>query len=282
MYMKDISTIAGIISPSLCLVANHFNCKKILIIITIAYLFYVISQSILPIYLIILFCFFCFLLKLANNKNYLTNISIAIISLIFYFCLQSHIFPNVHNILIASNIIIGKTGIPWNLYVNHDKVLVSFIALLNIYFLPKNIKQNYISVLSILLFGIVSLIFLSLFAGFIKYDFKITPLLWLWGINNLFVVCVAEEVFFRLFLYNTLAKINIFGKYNNLYSLLLSSLLFGLFHYSGGWLYILLAVFAGIIYCLLYIYSGKLYVSILGHFLLNLIHFIFFSYPRAV
>ena len=251
--MQNISIIAGIISPSLCLVANHFNYKKTLIITTVTYIFYVISQGILPVYLIGLSCLFFFLLKLTYNKNYLVNIIMVIIGLIFYFCLHSHMFPNVNNILITQNIILGKTGIPLNLYVNHDKALISFIALLNIYFLPKkHIKKDYISILSIILFGIVFLIFLSLLFDFIKYDFKINSILWLWGINNLLMVCVAEEVFFRLFLYNMLTKINIFGKYNILCSLVFSSLLFGLFHYAGGWLYILLSFLAGIMYCLLY------------------------------
>jgi hypothetical protein len=50
-------------------------------------------------------------------------------------------FPKVNNILVAQNIIIGKQGTPWNLYINHDKALISFIALLNIYCLSKNIKK---------------------------------------------------------------------------------------------------------------------------------------------
>ena len=219
--------------------ANHFNCRKAPILsCLITYVFYLVSQGILPIYLIGLTYFLFTLLKLTYNKNYFIDISIIIIGLIFYFYLHSHMFSKVNNIFVAQNIIIGKKGIPWNLYINHDKALISFIALLNIYCISNNKKKDYLTILAILLFGFIFLIFLSLIFGFIKYDFKIVPILWLWGINNLFMVCVAEEVFFRLFLYNRFEKITNFSKYKKLYSLLISSLLFGLFHYSGGIIYI--------------------------------------------
>lgn len=278
------NAIIGIFITILCLSAGYFyNNKLIKMFSLIVYFFFMVYHNILPVYLICLACVFYTLVNLScNNKNYLFNVSLILISLIFYFYLQGHIFPEVHNILIAKNILIGNTGVFWNLYVNYDKALMSFIVLIKIDDYQKSKIISYKHIIILLFFCIIAIFTLSLSVNFIKYDFKIAPVLWLWSINNLFMVCVAEEIFFRYFLYNMLVKLNGFKKYNNLVGLLLSSLLFGLFHYSGGIIYMVLAFLAGIIYCLLYVCYGKIQISILGHFILNLLHFIFFSYPKAL
>lgn len=267
---------------SLSLACFH-NRNSIKIASLIIYFLYVIYQNILPVYLICLACIFYSMVKLScNSKNNFLNIILILIGLIFYFYLQGHIFPGVNNVLISKNILIGKTGIHWNLYVNYDKSLISFLALTKINSYQKRKVINYKYSIVAIFFSIISIFVLSLKTNFIKYDFKIDSILLLWSINNLFMVCVAEEIFFRYFLYNAFVKLKFFNKYRILFGLLLSSLFFSLFHYSGGIIYISLAFLAGIIYCLLYILSGKLEASILGHFILNLIHFIFFSYPKAL
>ncbi len=264
--MNEQCVIFGIFLATSSLIINFFSHKKILAVIgLLIYFFYLIYLNILPIYLICLTSIFYGMVKLSYNnyynKNYIFDIIFIIISLIFYFCLQSHIFPGVHNILVAKNILIGKKGIAWDLYVNHDKALVSFIALFETYDQLKSKSMNFMNYkysMIVMLLGIVFIIVLSLITGFIKYDFKIDAVIWLWGINNLFMVCVVEEIFFRLFLYKKLLKLNIFKKYNHWIALVLSSLLFGMFHYTKGSIYMMLAFFAGIMYCLLYIYSGKI------------------------
>ncbi len=276
-------TLVEIFPAAFCIINKFFCYKKILLIASLIYFSYVVCVGILPIYLIGLTGVFYGMVKLSYSKNNLILDKIVIIaSLTFYFCLQSHLFPWVNNVLVAKNILIGKKGIPWNLYVNHDKALVFFIILFVKYNQSKDYKINYKYCAAAMILGVMSIIFLSLSAGFIRYDFKIDPILWPWALNNLLMVCVPEEIFFRLFLYEMFIKINILNKYGNWLALFVSSLLFGMFHYSGGIIYVLLAFCAGILYCLLYIYSGKIQISMLGHFILNLIHFIFFSYPRAL
>ncbi|MCW1552323.1 CPBP family glutamic-type intramembrane protease, partial [Campylobacter jejuni] len=50
-------------------------------------------------------------------------------------------------------------------------------------------------------------------------------------------------------------------------------------HYRSGVLMIVFASLAGIIYGLAYKYSKSLWISVLFHCGLNLIHLIFFTYP---
>ncbi|ECL3067369.1 CPBP family intramembrane metalloprotease, partial [Campylobacter jejuni] len=62
-------------------------------------------------------------------------------------------------------------------------------------------------------------------------------------------------------------------------ALLIASIAFGLIHYRSGILMIIFASLAGIIYGLAYKYSKSLWISVLFHCGLNLIHLIFFTYP---
>ncbi|MCI5120133.1 MAG: CPBP family intramembrane metalloprotease [Candidatus Electrothrix sp. AUS4] len=50
-------------------------------------------------------------------------------------------------------------------------------------------------------------------------------------------------------------------------------------HYAGGVTYIVLATVAGLGYGWTYLRTEQLEASILTHFLLNCIHFVFFTYP---
>ncbi|ELK2701570.1 CPBP family intramembrane metalloprotease, partial [Campylobacter jejuni] len=60
---------------------------------------------------------------------------------------------------------------------------------------------------------------------------------------------------------------------------LIASIAIGLIHYRSGVLMIVFASLAGIIYGLAYKYSKSLWISVLFHYGLNLIHLIFFTYP---
>ncbi len=276
--------LVRIFPSAFCMINKFFCYRKILLMFSlIIYFSYVVYMRILPIYLIGLAgVFYCLIYLSYSKHNFILDETVIIVSLIFYFCLQSHLFPLVNNVLLAKNILIGKEGVPWNLYVNYDKALMFFIIFFVKYNQSKDYKVNYKYCMMVMILGVISIVFLSLKAGFIRYDFKIDPVLWPWGLNNLLMVCVPEEIFFRLFLYKMFIKINVLNKYSSWLPLFVSSLLFGMFHYAGGIIYVLLAFCAGILYCLLYVYSGKIQISILGHFMLNLIHFIFFSYPRAL
>ena len=53
-------------------------------------------------------------------------------------------------------------------------------------------------------------------------------------------------------------------------------------HYQGGLSYVALATVAGIFYGMAYYKSGRLISAIAVHFLLNLTHALFFTYPALM
>jgi membrane protease YdiL (CAAX protease family) len=196
--------------------------------------------------------------------------------------LAAHLFPGFHNLLILNQVYISKDAIPFTLYLNFDKALVGIFILgmshsllcrahdwLSLY--KKSLLQMLISILVITT--------LAMFLGFVRFEPKLPDSFFTWCITNLLLVSVAEEAFFRGFLQkklvNKLKKI----KFGNYLSILLVAILFGLVHYAGGIKYIILATVAGISYGLIYDRTKRIEASILTHFGLNLIHFIFFTYP---
>jgi uncharacterized protein len=113
----------------------------------------------------------------------------------------------------------------------------------------------------------------------VQFDFKVTTLFFIWALANLFLTCIAEEAFFRGFVQKQLEEGLKEFQFGAVIGLLLASLLFGLAHYAGGINYIILATVAGIGYGLVYQQSKSIEASIVTHFLLNAVHFIFFTYP---
>jgi membrane protease YdiL (CAAX protease family) len=97
-------------------------------------------------------------------------------------------------------------------------------------------------------------------------------------LSNFFLTCIPEEGFYRGFIQNTLGKY--LGKSA---SLILTSLLFAAAHmYWSPNLSLLIFVFlAGLLYGGVYLISGKIESAIFTHFLLNVIHMVFFSYHAA-
>ena len=119
---------------------------------------------------------------------------------------------------------------------------------------------------------------LAVFLGFVRFDPKLPNSLPLWIITNLLFDCVAEEALFRGFIQRNLSirmrKI-VYGDY---LAIICTSILFGLIHYPGGIKYMLLATVAGIGYGWIFDRTKRIESSIVAHFSLNLVHFIFFTY----
>ena len=91
---------------------------------------------------------------------------------------------------------------------------------------------------------------------------------------NLFFVSLAEEALFRGYLQQRLKQV-----VGGIPALLLSALLFGLVHLSGGLLLVIFATLAGLLYGLAWHWSGRLWLATALHFGLNLTHLLFFTYP---
>lgn len=124
-------------------------------------------------------------------------------------------------------------------------------------------------------FATTSMILMGAYSlQYVKPEFKFKRYFKRWAATNLLLVCPAEEALFRIQIQNHLLK-----QCNPQFALLLSSLLFGAMHFSGGGKYMALAFLAGWGYGRTMQKTGDIRASIAVHFILNFIHFIGFTYP---
>lgn len=196
-----------------------------------------------------------------------------------------HEIPYFYNWNIISKYSINGNK-EFSLWLNFDKYI--FIYILYLFFTNKTTPLPYnnqkIKNSQIILFFIITIFFLtilSLLLKMVEFDYKIDEILVIWAINNLLITCVAEELFFRGFFQNNLTKYLIKFKYKDSASILITSIFFGAMHLIS-WKFAIVAFFASIFYCLIFKITKDIRYSIFLHFIVNFIHFVFFSYPFLV
>jgi membrane protease YdiL (CAAX protease family) len=188
-------------------------------------------------------------------------------------------FVAFNNYRFLDHITLTENASPYSLYFNFDKTLVGvfIIALgynstkLNVKRLLKLLIINLI-VMSILFLGLATLL------GYSKFEPKLPTFTFVWILVNLFSTCLAEEAIFRKLIQQHLYE-SIPGKYAAIISIAIASLLFGIAHYNGGILYIILATIAGLFYGYIYYKTKRIESSMLLHVSFNLIHLLLFTYP---
>lgn len=98
-----------------------------------------------------------------------------------------------------------------------------------------------------------------------------------WAAANLLFVTGIEEGFFRGIVQRGLGP-----RLGPAAAVATAALLFGLAHFAGGGLYVLLATLAGLGYGAAYHLAGqRIEAAMLTHFGLNLLHLLLFTYPQA-
>ena len=207
------------------------------------------------------------------------------IFLLMGIALSKHMLPGFNNLIIFDKIQFSADSAPFTMYLNFDKTVVGIFIYL---FLLKKREavswQEKDSFFTIKTFAILALFMLplALATHYVRIDPKLPPQTWLWALNNLFFVCVAEEALFRGLIQGGLTKLAPSITWWKWLPLVVSSLLFGLVHYEGGLPYIVLAAFAGVFYGYTYWKTNKIQSPIFVHFGLNLTHFLLFSYPSMI
>lgn len=190
--------------------------------------------------------------------------------------LATHTLSGFNNIQVIDQAMTGVNSIPFSMSLNIDKPMLIFAFVI---LLPTMLeKPPHVHIRTLLLISIVGLTLLPLlgyFIGIIKPELSLPSWIGLFAFNNLFLTCVVEEVFFRGYLQNRLSQ------YGVMIGLTGSSLLFGLAHFSGGVELMMLATLAGVFYGAIYLATGKLYMAIVAHFLFNMYHLIFYTYPLS-
>ncbi len=199
--------------------------------------------------------------------------------------MSNHLLPGFNNLMIYEKVQFSPDSIPFTMFLNFDKTLVGIFIYL--FYLKPNqpgiFKRKYfiVSAKGLVLLTVL-LMPIALGIHYIRLDLKFPILGWIWILNNLFFVCLAEEGLFRGFIQAGLGKLFPKTKAWAWVSIAVAAILFGLAHYKGGGAYVTLAAFAGLVYGFAYWKSNRIESSILVHFGLNLIHFLAFSYPALI
>ncbi len=196
--------------------------------------------------------------------------------------LREHVVPGFRNPLVLDGRI-SEDGPIYRMYLNLDKTLLA------VWVIWAWQRVRWSSPRASLAEGAGTglataavVIALGLMAGLVGWDPKWpVPAAWLWLVNNAILVCVAEEAFFRGYVQEGLAR-RLDGRYGGEWTALaVGAALFGLAHFEGGPLMIVLSALAGAGYGLAY-KRGGLLAAWLAHAVLNVIHFGLFTYPARI
>ncbi|NIF05723.1 CPBP family intramembrane metalloprotease [Chryseobacterium sp. Tr-659] len=236
--------------------------------------------SITGVLVVMAFCCIVYLYNLFGKSEkyprYLYHILAAIV-FIFSIVIYQHLLPGFHNILIFDKIQVSEDASPFTMYFNIDKALTGMALLLFIVPLGASLKTAFLDAWYLTVMAILLLMGLTLMFNFVKVEYKFHSYFFIWAVNNLLVVTMAEEVLFRGFLQRHLSLLKI--KYPEVVGISIAAAAFGALHWQGGIYYMMYAAIAGAMYGIIYQKSKSIVFSIMSHFFLNLVHIIFFTYP---
>lgn len=191
--------------------------------------------------------------------------------------LAAHVFPGFNKYVVFQNLQKSDLSIPYSLILSIDKVHIFFAVLMAVrtfhtsYVINNRVAQYLI--LTVILLGLLQ--YASIPIGLMKFDFGLPQWTPIWAFSNLLFTSAAEEAFFRHYLQRRLHK-----RMPPALTIIIVGVLFGLAHFAGGPIFMILAALAGIGYgTIYYLTGGKLLAAILIHFGFNLTHLILFSYP---
>lgn len=219
---------------------------------------------------------------LLRQERLLLKVFGAVFILFLSIGFMLHRVPGFHNPALIKNATISPDGVPYSQNLNFDKALIGFFYLLlgtTVVRTLRGVKESakaYGFGAGLLL---VCVLPSSLIMGYVRPDLKFGGFFLQWAWVNLFFTCLAEEAFFRGFIQQGLSKLWARTRCGALAALLVSSTLFGVAHFAGGFRYIILATICGLGYGWVYSRARHIEASVLTHFTVNAAHFIFFTYP---
>jgi len=201
----------------------------------------------------------------------------GLIMLFFTFALAIHALPGFDNLLLIDNVVISNGNSTYSKYLNLDKISAGIFIFWFAFSEAERITFNKKILMQVFFVSLATSAIVmgySYLSNLINFDLKYSSYLFIFSITNLLFTCVTEESFFRFIQKNIHLKLHAF------YAITISSLLFGLAHYGAEkFEYIIAASLAGIGYAYVYHITKSIGASILVHWSLNMVHFIFFTYP---
>lgn len=191
--------------------------------------------------------------------------------------LGAHLLPGISNPLLFSGAV-SPASSEYRLFWNFDK---AFAGLILLSLVPREATHPIrgIRAWKACLAFLALAILVAVLTGMTRWDPKFTRTLLLWAPANLFLVCFPEEAMFRMLIQGRLEEwLAAHGKSASL-GVFLAAAMFGLIHFRGGPVYMVVAALAGSAYGFAYQARRNPWHPVLVHFGLNLLHFLFFAYP---
>jgi membrane protease YdiL (CAAX protease family) len=225
-------------------------------------------------------------LYLDQRKNTKKSLRIFCFTLFCIFIAMSmvHVVPGINNFKILDKVVLSANSAPFSMYLNFEKPFLAFLVLSLSKILSVESSRDRHWAMA-WLYGFSAILFaitVGLGSGFVQFQPKWVEVSWLWIANNLLLVCIVEELIFRRFLLGRLIEIgSVFTTYSRSFAIAVSSLLFGVAHFQGGFIFVVIATVLGVFYGITYLKAKTLMAPIATHFAINLVHFIFFTYPYA-
>lgn len=230
--------------------------------------------------IVLLFCTHWILCtELPNIARLLVITIIILLSLGF----SLHLFPDVHNWLLGDALQISANAPSFSYYWNFDKPFIGIFVLgfhLKLLSNKEEIRAILPKTLIVSILSVLLLLGGSLFLHIIQFNPKLPLLTPVWLIGMLFFTVIPEEAFFRGFLQQQLTQA-IPNKAAPFIANVMISIIFALMHLFviSNPAYILIVFFASLAYGLVYQITKSIESAIFVHYLVNVLHFIFFTYP---
>ena len=223
----------------------------------------------------------CFFYSKSTKPFIKISLLLAIILTSFLFFL--HLVPGFNNPVVLNQHQFSSSSVPFTLYLNFDKTFIGLILLT--FFVSKESLVKVLQPKTIVIITLITIAVLlgpGIFLRHINWDPKVGSEMIIWSLNNLLFVCVAEEMLFRGVIQNKLETTFKDINYGKIIALSIAAILFGIAHFKGGLVYVILSTMAGVFYGYAYFKTRRVENSILVHFLLNQCHLFLFTYPKLL
>ncbi|WP_029770550.1 CPBP family intramembrane glutamic endopeptidase [Pseudogulbenkiania sp. MAI-1] len=196
--------------------------------------------------------------------------------------LAVHALPGFNNLLVVDGQRITPDAVPFTLYANFDKATAGLFLLAFYCQRGGSWQEAGRAVRAVWLVAIgttVAVIGSAWAMVVVQPEFKFPSFAPAFLAINLLFTCVAEEAFFRGLIQERLT--HWVGGRRSLAWLpvVVSAVLFAMVHAAGGSRYVLLAAIAGLGYGLAYAKTRRIEAALLTHYGVNVVHFLFFTYP---
>lgn len=193
-----------------------------------------------------------------------------------------HAVPGFNNPKVLDGVRLSADAAPYTKFLNFDKGVLG-LFLLGLYGPERTWRRAPAGAwrMAAPRFALmtVAVIAATLAAGYAHWDPKL-PAWWpLWLGSMVFLTALPEEAVFRHVVQAGLATWLGPTERARWTALVAAAALFGLAHIGGGWVDVGLATLAGLGYGLVYAITGSIAAAIAAHTALNLLHFLFFTYP---